>query len=46
VRVVHEHAPWVAVVALVLVYLGTIGHVLAGAQYLAAMFRKRRTVSA
>jgi cardiolipin synthase (CMP-forming) len=32
----------VRVVALVFVYLGTVGHVVAGAQYAAAMLRKRR----
>ncbi|OIH97497.1 CDP-alcohol phosphatidyltransferase family protein [Curtobacterium sp. MCBA15_001] len=36
-----EH-PWIRVTALVLVWLGTAGHVLAGAQYVAAMVRMRR----
>jgi cardiolipin synthase len=45
VHVIHADAPWVRVFALVLVYLGTIGHVLAGAQYAAAMFRKRRVAA-
>jgi cardiolipin synthase (CMP-forming) len=42
VQVVADGAPWVRVVALVFVYLGTVGHVVAGAQYAAAMLRKRR----
>jgi cardiolipin synthase len=46
VHTVDENAPWVRVVALVFVYLGTAGHVLAGAQYAVAMFAKRRTVAA
>jgi cardiolipin synthase len=46
VHTVDENAPWVRVVALVFVYLGTAGHVLAGAQYAVAMFAKRRTVPA
>lgn len=46
VHTIDEHAPWVRVVALVFVYLGTVGHVLAGAQYAVAMFRKRRAVTA
>ncbi|MBK0296409.1 hypothetical protein IAE22_30520, partial [Bacillus sp. S34] len=40
VHTVDENAPWVRVVALVFVYLGTVGHVLAGAQYAIAMFAK------
>jgi cardiolipin synthase len=43
VGVIEENAPWVRVVALVFVYLGTLGHVLAGIQYASGMFRKRRT---
>ncbi|PZE23360.1 CDP-alcohol phosphatidyltransferase family protein [Curtobacterium sp. MCBD17_028] len=39
---VAEHLTWVRVVALVCIVLGTVGHVLAGAQYAAAMVRKRR----
>lgn len=35
-----EH-PWIRIVALVFVWLGTVGHVLAGAQYVAAMREKR-----
>jgi cardiolipin synthase len=46
VHAVDENAPWVRVVALVFVYLGTAGHVLAGAQYAVAMFAKRRAVGA
>ncbi|WIE64447.1 CDP-alcohol phosphatidyltransferase family protein [Curtobacterium sp. MCLR17_036] len=46
VHTVDENAPWVRVVALVFVYLGTAGHVLAGAQYAVAMVRKRRRVTA
>jgi cardiolipin synthase len=46
VHTVDENAPWVRVVALVFVYLGTAGHVLAGVQYAIAMFAKRREVSA
>jgi cardiolipin synthase (CMP-forming) len=42
VHVIAEHAHWVRVLALVLVYLGTAGHVLAGAMYASAMLRKRR----
>ncbi|WIB59724.1 CDP-alcohol phosphatidyltransferase family protein [Curtobacterium sp. MCLR17_007] len=37
-----EH-PWIRITALVLVWLGTAGHLLAGAQYVAAMVRKRRS---
>ncbi|WP_144760002.1 CDP-alcohol phosphatidyltransferase family protein [Curtobacterium sp. 9128] len=40
-----EH-PWIRVTALVLVWLGTVGHVIAGAQYLAALIRKRRATTA
>jgi len=46
VHTVDENAPWVRVVALVFVYLGTAGHVLAGAQYAIAMFAKRRRATA
>lgn len=46
VHTVDENAPWVRIVALVFVYLGTAGHVLAGAQYAVAMVRKRRAVAA
>ncbi|WP_141399304.1 CDP-alcohol phosphatidyltransferase family protein [Curtobacterium sp. 'Ferrero'] len=45
VSAVHEHAPWVRVVALVFVYLGTAGHVIAGLQYAIGMVRKRRAVA-
>ncbi|KTR06665.1 CDP-alcohol phosphatidyltransferase family protein [Curtobacterium luteum] len=45
VHTVDENAPWVRIVALVFVYLGTAGHVLAGAQYAVAMVRKRRAVA-
>ncbi len=44
VHTVDANAPWVRVVALVFVYLGTAGHVVAGAQYAVAMVRKRRAV--
>jgi len=37
---------WIRVVALVLVWLGTVGHVLAGAQYAAEMSRKHRAARA
>lgn len=40
-----EHS-WIRITALVFVWLGTVGHVLAGAQYFAAMVQKRRRVSA
>lgn len=46
VHTVDANAPWVRVVALVFVYLGTAGHVVAGAQYAVAMVRKRRAVAA
>jgi cardiolipin synthase (CMP-forming) len=46
VHAVDANAPWVRVVALVFVYLGTAGHVLAGVQYAVAMVRKRRSVRA
>ncbi len=46
VHTIDEHAPWVRVVALVFVYLGTVGHVLAGAQYAVAMVQKRRALTA
>ncbi|MFJ4219633.1 CDP-alcohol phosphatidyltransferase family protein [Curtobacterium luteum] len=46
VHTVDENAPWVRSVALVFVYLGTVGHVAAGAQYAVAMVRKRRAVAA
>lgn len=36
---------WIRVLALVFVWLGTIGHVIAGAQYAAALAAKHRTVS-
>lgn len=39
-----EH-PWIRVTALVFVWLGTAGHVLAGAQYFAALVAKRRARS-
>jgi len=42
VAAVHENAPWVRIVALVFVYLGTLGHVVAGVQYAIGMFRKAR----
>jgi len=38
---IGQDAPWLRVLALVLVFLGTAGHVIAGAQYIAQMFRKR-----
>ncbi len=44
VHTVDANAPWVRVVALVFVYLGTAGHVVAGVQYAVAMVRKRRAV--
>ncbi|MCJ1714421.1 CDP-alcohol phosphatidyltransferase family protein [Curtobacterium sp. VKM Ac-2922] len=37
-----EHS-WIRITALVFVWLGTAGHLLAGAQYVAAMVRKRRS---
>jgi cardiolipin synthase len=40
--VAADHA-WIRHVALVFVWLGTIGHVLAGVQYAAALTRKHRT---
>ncbi|WP_144711281.1 CDP-alcohol phosphatidyltransferase family protein [Curtobacterium pusillum] len=46
VHAVDENAPWVRVVALVFVYLGTVGHVVAGVQYALAMVAKRRAVAA
>ncbi|MBT2504047.1 CDP-alcohol phosphatidyltransferase family protein [Curtobacterium sp. ISL-83] len=46
VHVVADGAPWVRTVALVFVYLGTVGHVVAGTQYAIAMFAKRRRVAA
>jgi len=46
VHTVDQNAPWVRIVALVFVYLGTVGHVLAGAQYAVAMVRKHRVVAA
>jgi cardiolipin synthase (CMP-forming) len=45
VSAIHDHAPWVRVFALVLVWLGTVGHVLAGVQYVVAMFTKRRAAA-
>jgi cardiolipin synthase (CMP-forming) len=45
VSAIHEHAPWVRILALVLVWLGTVGHVLAGVQYVVAMFAKRRAAA-
>jgi cardiolipin synthase len=46
VAAVQADAPWVRVVALVFVWLGTVGHVIAGAQYAAGMVRKRRLTRA
>jgi cardiolipin synthase len=34
--------PWIRVTALVFVWLGTAGHVVAGAQYVMALVAKRR----
>lgn len=43
IQAVEDNAPWVRVTALVFVYLGTLGHVLAGIQYAVGMVRKSRT---
>jgi len=44
IQTIEDNAPWVRVVALVFVYLGTVGHVIAGVQYAAMMVAKRRAV--
>ncbi|MFZ7087602.1 CDP-alcohol phosphatidyltransferase family protein [Curtobacterium sp. RRHDQ10] len=44
VQAVQDSAPWVRVVALVFVYAGTVGHVVAGFQYVLGMVRKARRV--
>ncbi|OII12707.1 CDP-alcohol phosphatidyltransferase family protein [Curtobacterium sp. MCBA15_008] len=44
IQTIEDNAPWVRVVALVFVYLGTVGHVIAGVQYAAMMVAKRRSV--
>ena len=43
---IAEPLPWIRSVAIVLVWLGTAGHVIAGAQYAAGMVEKRRSVRA
>lgn len=40
---IADHLAWVRISALVCIYLGTLGHVLAGVQYAAAMLHKRRS---
>jgi cardiolipin synthase len=45
VHAVDAHAPWVRFVALVFVWLGTVGHVVAGAQYVTGLLRTRSRAS-
>jgi cardiolipin synthase (CMP-forming) len=44
VSVIEDDAPWVRIIALVFVWLGTLGHVIAGIQYATGMLRKRRAL--